>query len=581
MTSPAVGVLPNCVLSVYPLTREFKARIAELVGPGAISLTVGDLRQKGMTGMLRHLRSRRVDRVYLPIENDEGTALLPVLKILASVIPSRGIFVLSSDLQPAPVKRHEVVLSAFHLVRASLLAMSRMHRAVGEVEVLLTQKRIEPRPSSKPDVLYLNANLWFGVKAGGSVGHISGVVNGLIEGGYPVEFVSAGGRLLVREPATYTPLVPPEHFGMPWEYNFYRFHFDVVEQVRRIAAVRDLGFIYQRLSICNFSGVELSRHLGKPLIMEYNGSEVWVAKNWGQPLRTQELAEKVEQVNLRHAHLIVTVSDVLRDELIERGIPPERIVTFPNCIDPATFDPARFTAGEIASLRRRHGIVPDAIVTTFVGTFGQWHGASVLAAAIRRLLDTHGPWAVANKLHFLFVGDGLKMPEVREVLGRHVDGPHVTLAGLVPQDQAPLYLAASDILSSPHVPNRDGSRFFGSPTKLFEYMAMGKPIIASDLDQIGEVLGGSICAGALPAASEQPSGSSPALLAVPGSAAEIVESVRFLVERPDWRRALGVNARRLALDKYTWRHHVMAIIERAQRLGLATSEPQKDAHGNS
>ncbi len=56
------------------------------------------------------------------------------------------------------------------------------------------------------------------------------------------------------------------------------------------------------------------------------------------------------------------------------------------------------------------------------------------------------------------------------------------------QSEAPTYLAISDIVVSPTVPNPDGSPFFGSPTKLFEYMAMGKPIVASDLDQIGEVL---------------------------------------------------------------------------------------------
>ena len=49
-------------------------------------------------------------------------------------------------------------------------------------------------------------------------------------------------------------------------------------------------------------------------------------------------------------------------------------------------------------------------------------------------------------------------------------------------------LAACDVLASPHMGNPDGTRFFGSPTKLFEYMAMGRAIVASDLEQIGEVL---------------------------------------------------------------------------------------------
>ena len=80
------------------------------------------------------------------------------------------------------------------------------------------------------------------------------------------------------------------------------------------------------------------------------------------------------------------------------------------------------------------------------------------------------------------------MNDVKEILGEFLSSSFVCLTGIVPQKDAPKYLVASDILVSPHIPNADGSRFFGSPTKLFEYMAMGKAIIASDLEQIGEIL---------------------------------------------------------------------------------------------
>ena len=135
--------------------------------------------------------------------------------------------------------------------------------------------------------------------------------------------------------------------------------------------------------------------------------------------------------------------------------------------------------GREAEVGRRLGA--DAVVATFIGTFGAWHGIEILAQAIRQLVDEDEEWVQSNRVHFMLIGDGLKMPLVREILTGAKYRPYYTLTGLVPQDQGPLYLAAADILLSPHVANRDGSRFFGSPTKLFEYMAMGKPVISTRL----------------------------------------------------------------------------------------------------
>jgi len=358
-------------------------------------------------------------------------------------------------------------------------------------------------------------------------------------------------------------LAPPSTFGLPYELNYYAFHRMVVRQLTALAPPR---FIYQRMSVGNYAGVKLSRHWNVPLISEYNGSEVWVAKTWGRPLRYDALATRAEEVCLRHAHVIVTISDVLRDELIERGVSPERIVCYPNCIDPTLFDPARFTVADSVTLRRELGLPPDALLATFVGTFGQWHGADVLAAAIRRLIEDHCSWLTQAKLHFVLVGDGLKMPVVREILGGEACAKFVTLTGLVAQAGAPAYLAASDVLLSSHIANADGSRFFGSPTKLFEYMAMGKAIVASDLDQIGKVLQDSLRSSSLPASGPAAHETALAVLFPPGDVAALVDSIKFAVDRPAWRAVLGGNARTEALAKYTWAHHTGAILKRLDTL---------------
>ena len=153
------------------------------------------------------------------------------------------------------------------------------------------------------------------------------------------------------------------------------------------------------------------------------------------------------------------------------------------------------------------------------------------------------------------------MPEVRSLLG-DLEGRDVTLTGLTQQAESPAYLAAADVVVSPHVPNDDRSPFFGSPTKLFEYMAMARGIVASDLGQIGQVLVPALRADRLPASAPQLDDPNVAILATPGSVDELLTGIRFLVERPEWRASLGDRARARVVARYTWRQHVEVILER-------------------
>jgi glycosyltransferase involved in cell wall biosynthesis len=166
---------------------------------------------------------------------------------------------------------------------------------------------------------------------------------------------------------------------------------------------------------------------------------------------------------------------------------------------------------------------------------------------------------------FALVGVGVKMPIVRQTLLEADGASFYRLVGLVPQADAPGYLAASDILLSPHVENADGTSFFGSPTKLFEYMAMGKPIVASRLDQIAHVLDGSVDAGNLPAEFDRLT-QAVGVLGQPGNIGELIAGIRFCVENPQWRTKLGANARARALARYTWAHHVDAILKGLERV---------------
>lgn len=545
-------------LSAYPLSSEYRVRLEAVLGTNPEYLTLTELRQKSLPAMLGGLIKKKAEKVVLPVEDTEQLAVLPLLTTLAALIRTRRVDVLEPDLSPKQVGRLAALKALASAATASIGGLLVAWLCRLELAWLNVTGRKE-MTSGDGSVLYLKTNLGLGVKAGGSVGHIAGVVNGLVGAGIPVTFLSAEEPLMVSSAVAFRRIRLPRAFGLPRDVNQYRFHRLVVRKARQLADASGTRFIYQRLSLGNYAGVVLSRRLGIPLVIEYNGSEVWVSKHWGYPLAFPRLAANAEKACLRHAHLVVTVSDVLRDELAERGVDPDRIVTYPNCIDPEVFDPARFSPADLEALRDDYGIPRDALVVTFIGTFGRWHGTEVFAQAIALLMDRHEDWLRTHHVYFLLVGDGLMRPEVDSILAGERRAQRVVMPGLIPQAAAPIHLAASDILVSPHVPNPDGTPFFGSPTKLFEYMAMGKAIVASDLDQIGQIFAGSPRVSDL-AGGQQLGDGCAALLAEPGDPAELADGIRLLGDHPRWRRRLGRQARQEALSRYTWTHHVDSIL---------------------
>jgi glycosyltransferase involved in cell wall biosynthesis len=525
-------------LAAYPLSGAFRSRLEQESGGPVEVLVLPELRRLSAWHLVKRLRSLQ-GLCLLPLEDPSSEALLPILEGLAASTRADAIEVVRGDGTREPSSRVRAAAHGAALVAASVDAQAAMRGARRDLGRLLREPRSQVRQPGRR-ALFLNTNLWFGVQAGGSVAHVAGVANALVDRGYEVTLATAADPVGVSAATTVHRLRPPTSYGVPVEGNLYRFGRAVPAETRSLPRP---SLVYQRHSVGSYAGAVVSRDAGVPLVLEYNGSEVWVARNWGRPLRYEPLALAAEEASLRHAHVVVTVSQVLAGELVARGVEPERVVWHPNGVDADRFDPAGFTEEERRELRERYGIPHDAIVVTFIGTFGQWHGVDVLARMIRR----EAAWARAAGVRFLLVGDGLKMPEVREQL--ELLGDVAVLAGLVPQADAPIHLAASDVLVSPHVPNADGSPFFGSPTKLFEYMAAGKAIVASDLEQIGDVLRDDL-----------------AVLVTPGDSDDLARGLRELVASPARRAELGARARARVLERYTWDHHVGAVLEALARV---------------
>lgn len=386
--------------------------------------------------------------------------------------------------------------------------------------------------------VYLRTDLVFEVRAGGAVAHTSGVLNALPTSMPSPIFLTTAPVACVDSGIETHVIVPDSPWWDFGELSLVAFGETFLERAESLLRHRPLAFVYQRHSVNNHTGLELACRARVPFVLEYNGSEVWVGRNWGSPLRYEAVAERIEDLNLHCATLVVVVSRALRDQLVGRGVAEEKILINPNGVDTGRYRPDVDGNG----VRLRYGL-GGHLVVGFIGTFGRWHGAEVLARAFVELLAAF-PEA-RDRVRLFLIGDGLTMPLVREILSGGGATDLCRFAGVVPQEDGPAHLAACDVLVSPHVPNPDGSAFFGSPTKLFEYMAMGRAIVASDLDQLGEVLEHGVTAWLVP----------------PADPSALASAIRRLIEDPQLCRRLGEAARQRAVRCHSWRAHVMAILD--------------------
>jgi glycosyltransferase involved in cell wall biosynthesis len=291
--------------------------------------------------------------------------------------------------------------------------------------------------------------------------------------------------------------------------------------------------IYQRYGRFTWAGVAASLQTGVPLFLEYNGSEVWIGKHWDMSGMIP-LLERFERLNLDAATRIFVVSEVERQNLLRANVPAEKIIVNPNGVDTESFRPG--IGGD--AVRRELGITEHETVAGFVGTFGPWHGVLTLAQAIASMPND-------AKVRFLLIGAGRFRDEVEQIIRDAGKERQVIFAGHVDHEKVPALLDTCDILLSPHVPLEDGSDFFGSPTKLFEYMAMGKGIVASRLGQIGDVL-----------VDEET-----ALLVGPGDVSDLTEAILRLANSPELCARLGAAARRAAVERHTWKQNAQRVID--------------------
>jgi glycosyltransferase involved in cell wall biosynthesis/O-antigen/teichoic acid export membrane protein len=389
-----------------------------------------------------------------------------------------------------------------------------------------------------------------GTAVGGAVTHASGILGGFRQLGLRVGLVTTASpppqlAAVVDDVEIVEPLSPGARLSR--DLHALALNQRVRRAAERLARRLEPGLVYQRHDVYLVAGADVAEELGVPLVLEWNASEVWTSRNWRRRLPLQDaltpLLARMERDVVRRAALVAAVSREAAAMAFEAGADPDRVAVVPNAVDLEAVDAAvAAPAPERAA----------GAVLGWTGSFGPWHGAEVLIEALA---------ALPAGVELVLVGEGRLRARCEQLAADLGVADRVRFTGALAHHDALRTLGACDVLVSPHVPI-PGRAFFGSPTKLFEYMALGRPIVASGLGQLGEVLD---------------DGRTAALVA-PGDAEALADGIRSVLARDDRGSALALAAREDAERSHTWDRRAKDVLE---RLGRADDQPPAAEDGQA
>ena len=257
----------------------------------------------------------------------------------------------------------------------------------------------------------------------------------------------------------------------------------------------------------------------------------------GSPAKLRRLARREAQV-WKSADGYVTITEGLKKELERRFGFRSRIVVAPDGTSAATDPDSRSPIPDPRS---------PAFTIGYAGHVYPWKGVDLVIQAVAALQDTRG----------LIIGGHEKEPDLARVkaLAAQLNcASRITFTGLIPPAEVPARLREADVVTLPN-PRSAISSEFTSPLKLFEYMASGRPIVASDLPSLREVL----------------RHDENALLVEPGNPQALVAGIQRIKDDPALGPRLAEQAR-ADVAQFTWARRA----ERLESLFSAATQLQRD-----
>jgi glycosyltransferase involved in cell wall biosynthesis len=242
---------------------------------------------------------------------------------------------------------------------------------------------------------------------------------------------------------------------------------------------------------------------------------------------------------------LVVLTEGLRNLVIDRyGASPERVLVIPSGSDTELFTPC-----DRLACRQRVGLDVEAEYIGFVGSFYQYQGLTCLLDAFALIREQKA------SVRLLLVGDGEAGRSLQEQAAKLDLAGAIVWTGRVPYAQVPDLIGAMDVCAAPFSADRGET----SPVKLFDYLACGRPTVAS----------------AIPAVSKIFSDGQGVVLVPPDNPSALASALLSLLENPQRAAELGQHGRRFVEERYGWGGLTERLRQWLQR------DPSLPTHANS
>ena len=190
----------------------------------------------------------------------------------------------------------------------------------------------------------------------------------------------------------------------------------------------------------------------------------------------QPIGKRLESVTLKRADRVLVINDKLREYVINLGAPQERAQVLRAGIDTNQFSPS--ISGE--PIKKQYGLMEEDTVLFFMGWLYKFSGLKEVALQLAE--------SKTRSLKLFVVGEGDTYEELQQIREEYHLHDRIILTGKKPYEEIPAFIAASDICLLPAYPWESIMQDI-VPIKMYEYMAMGKPVISTRLPGIVEEFG--------------------------------------------------------------------------------------------